>query len=354
MNNDSPVVVQTLHNIDEIISNLLLLLSEKEKAVIQKRFNLDSKGKHTLEAIGQEFSVTRERIRQIENNGLNKMRRNVFNTALKNLHDFVGNYVREHGGLYRQETLVNDLISLSDKEEGIHIPSINLSLVLHDDLETIGNTINFHPYVRVKNMRDHSIKHASSHLINQLHKHGDVRNVEKIHHDSKDYFSDIEFDVSKLTSLVDIDKRLTLLEEAMVGLKEWRHIHPRTLRDKITYILRNDKKPLHFGLISEKIIDANFDNKNVNVQAVHNELIRHDSFVLIGRGIYAMAEWGYERGTVADVIVRILSEKGELDMDDIIAEVLKKRQVKRITIQLALKNTEKFERVGRKRYTAKV
>ena len=76
--------------------------------------------------------------------------------------------------------------------------------------------------------------------------------------------------------------------------------------------------------------------------------------MLIGRGIYAMAEWGYERGTVADVIVRILADKGELDMDDIIAEVLKKRQVKKITIQLALKNTDKFERVGRKRYTSKV
>ncbi len=353
MTNDSPAVVQTLHNINEIVDNLLLLLSDKEKIVIKKRFNLDNDGKHTLESIGQEFSVTRERIRQIENNALNKMKRNVFNTALKNLHEFVTSYVREHGGLYRQETLVNDLMTLSTQDRDLHVPSINLSLVLHDDLDSVRNTINFHPYVRIKNMRDQSIKHASNHLINQLHKHGDVRNIEKIHHESKNYFKDIDFDIDKLKSLVDIDKRLTLLDDALIGLREWRHIHPRTLRDKIMYILRNDKKPLHFGKISEKIIDANFDNKNVNVQAVHNELIRHDSFVLIGRGIYAMAEWGYERGTVADVIVKILAEKGELDMDDIIAEVLKKRQVKKITIQLALKNTDKFERVGRKRYTAK-
>ncbi len=354
MNNDSPAVVQTLQTLDKTIENLLLLVSDKEKTVINKRFNLNNEGKFTLEAIGQEFSVTRERVRQIENNALNKMKRNVFNTSLKSLQDFVGSYVRNHGGLFRQETLINKLISLTPEETTVNIPSINLALVLHEDLDNIGNTINFHPYVRIKNMRDHSIKHASSHLINQLHKHGDVRNIEKIHHESKDYFSDIEFDISKLKSLVDIDKRLTLLDEALVGLREWRHLHPRTLRDKIMFILRNDKKPMHFGKISEKIIDANFDNKNVNVQAVHNELIRHEAFVLIGRGIYAMAEWGYERGTVADVIEKILAEKGELDMDDIIAEVLKKRQVKRITIQLALKNTDKFERVGRKRYTAKV
>ena len=65
------------------------------------------------------------------------------------------------------------------------------------------------------------------------------------------YLARQESDINKLKSLVDIDKRLTLLEDALVGLKEWRHINPRTLRDKITYILRNEKKPLHFGKISE-------------------------------------------------------------------------------------------------------
>ncbi len=353
MNKDNYSVVQTLHDLDGIIENLLLLLSDKEKVVIKKRFNLANEGKHTLESIGQEFSVTRERIRQIENNALNKMRRNVFNTALKNLHEFVGSYVRTHGGLFRQETLVKDLLALSEEKENTPVSAINLSLVLHEGLESIGNTINFHPYLRVKDIKDQSVKHASNHLVNQLHKHGDVRNIEKIHHDSKDYFKNIEFNINQLKSLVDIDKRLTLLDDALVALCEWRHIHPRTLRDKIMYILRNNKKPLHFAKISEKIIDANFDNKNVNVQAVHNELIRHDSFVLIGRGIYAMSEWGYERGTVADVIEKILLENGESDMEDIIAEVLKKRQVKKITIQLALKNIEKFERVGRKRYVIK-
>jgi len=71
---------------------------------------------------------------------------------------------------------------------------------------------------------------------------------------------------------------------------------------------------------------------------------------LIGRGIYALSEWGYESGTVANVIERILTENGEMSQDEIVDEVLKRRQVKKITIVLALKNGKKFERTGRKMY----
>jgi hypothetical protein len=89
------------------------------------------------------------------------------------------------------------------------------------------------------------------------------------------------------------------------------------------------------------------------MQAVHNELIRHKDFVLIGRGIYALKEWGYSHGTVAEVIESILKDKESLSEDEIIAEVLKKRQVKPITIILNLKNKDQFTRVGRKQYAVK-
>jgi len=163
----------------------------------------------------------------------------------------------------------------------------------------------------------------------------------------------LKFDIARVRSLIDIDKRLTLTENNNVGLIEWRHIHPRTLRDKILFILRNEGKPLHFNNISEKISKANFDQRSVNVQAVHNELIRHDNFILIGRGIYALGEWGYESGTVAEVIVKMLTGGKELDQEEIISKVMQQRQVKKITIVLALKNGDKFERVGRKRYKVK-
>ena len=149
---------------------------------------------------------------------------------------------------------------------------------------------------------------------------------------------------------MELDRRLKLVKKG-VGLASWRNINPRTLRDKILYILQEVQKPLHYVEIANRISESKFDRKVINVQAVHNELIRDTSFVLIGRGIYALRNWGYEDGTVAEVIVGILREKGPLERDAIIEEVMKRRQVKRITILLNLKNKPMFERVGRNVYS---
>jgi hypothetical protein len=110
---------------------------------------------------------------------------------------------------------------------------------------------------------------------------------------------------------------------------------------------------MHYIEIADRITMHNFDTKVVNTQAVHNELIRFKDFVLIGRGIYALKEWGYKNGTVADVITEILKEHGPLSRNDIASKVLEKRQVKRITILLNLKNKQLFERVGKNSFALK-
>jgi len=186
--------------------------------------------------------------------------------------------------------------------------------------------------------------------VNQLRKYGDIKPISRIERDFEKVLKDFNLNGKSFKALMEIDKRLKVVDDDKIGLYEWRHIHPRTLRDKILFVLRSEKSPMHFVDIAEKISSKTFDNKRVNIQAVHNELIRHPQFVLIGRGIYALKEWGYEKGTVADVIAKLLKEKGEMSQDDIIKNVLKNRQVKEITIVLALKNSEKFERIGRKRY----
>jgi len=346
-------VAQTVVELDSLVDNLLLLLSEKEKMVVKKRFNLDGSHKNTLQEIGEEFSVTRERVRQIEKNALTKMRRNVFNTSLRNLHDFVSKVVRDHGGLLREDILQSTLKEQLPASYKYDENNVHLSLVLHENLDCVGNTITFHPYLKEKNITDYSLKHASNLLVNDLQKSGEVRKIEELHNGLKTVFDLAKFDLTSAKSLIEIDKRLTVLDENLIGLMEWRHIRPRTLKDKILFVLRNEKKPLHFTYIVESITKANFDNKSVNLQAVHNELIRHNEFILIGRGIYALKEWGYENGTVSEVIENILKEKSEMDQEEIVKAVLERRQVKRITIILALKNSSKFERVGRKVYKFK-
>ena len=59
----------------EHVNAMLKHLGDREQKIIRMRFGLDTGRSHTLEEVGQEFRVTRERIRQIEAKALNKLRK---------------------------------------------------------------------------------------------------------------------------------------------------------------------------------------------------------------------------------------------------------------------------------------
>ena len=129
-------------------------------------------------------------------------------------------------------------------------------------------------------------------------------------------------------------------------------VNPKNIRDKIYVILKENGKHMHFNEIAAAIKDSEFKRKDVTTQAIHNELIKDKRFVLIGRGIYALKEWGYEKGTVADIIAKVLHEAGEpLHRDEIVKRVLKSRFVKETTILLNLQGKPQFKRVAKATYT---
>jgi len=64
-------------NLSDIIEDIFMVLTEKEREVVVKRFSLDNKDRRTLESIGRTFNVTRERVRQIEKIALSKLKRTV-------------------------------------------------------------------------------------------------------------------------------------------------------------------------------------------------------------------------------------------------------------------------------------
>lgn len=335
-----------------VIDNLLLLLSEKERYVVVNRFDLETRGRMTLDSIGKHFSVTRERVRQIEKNALTKLRRNVFNTRLTELQKQIRSVVDMNGGLIKESFLFAHLIG-DDSSVDFNKSSSRLAVVLSDDMDLVGNTIDFDPYVSLKYVTPKILKNFSDSVIKFLDKRNNVVMISEIFKEFKKTYSEESwFNVDFLKSLFAINKQIKVLQES-IGLIKWRHIHPKTLRDKIFFILRNGQKPLHFVEIANKIAEHNFDVKNVNVQAVHNELIRYNEFVLIGRGIYALSEWGYEHGTTKDVIIALLSKKKVMGETEIVKKVLEKRAVKKITILLALKNGSEFIKVGRKKYQLK-
>ena len=73
-NLSSPVETTTKESLRETTGDLLSNLSPREAKVLKMRFGIDMNTDHTLEEVGRQFDVTRERIRQIEAKALRKLR----------------------------------------------------------------------------------------------------------------------------------------------------------------------------------------------------------------------------------------------------------------------------------------
>ena len=124
------------------------------------------------------------------------------------------------------------------------------------------------------------------------------------------------------------------------------------MRDKAYVALSRAKKPLHFTDVARAITSASWSNRKAHPQTVHNELIKDSRFVLVGRGFYALREWGYEPGVVRDVIVRTLKDSPRpLPKEKIVELVLQKRLVKPPTVFLNLQNKTIFKRLDDGTYT---
>lgn len=109
-----------------------------------------------------------------------------------------------------------------------------------------------------------------------------------------------------IDSILDIFIDIVKGEEKYIGLESWKILNPATLKDKAIYVLKKKKEPLHFLDIAHGITEK--FGEPVKTSTIHNELIRNSEFVLIGRGIYVLKEWGYKDGTVLDVILEIFKK----------------------------------------------
>lgn len=350
LNNDAERLQGIFSEMKDQVEQLLLLLSERERFVIEQRFALEKPERSTLEEIGQHFSVTRERVRQIEKNALQKLTRNVSNFDVFNINNVAFDLLGQHGGILSEDRMISKLLL---QDTGFTVHALLFVLSLDKRFVRLSNTIKFVPYFRIAEISDKLIHSVVQIGHKALEKSGDVMSVESLRSQAIESNGALSvLSPEAVESIFDIHKEFKLIDHK-IGLISWKHIHPRTLRDKIFFVLRGNSEPLHFVAIANAIVDQQFDKKRVNLQAVHNELIRYDDFILIGRGIYALKEWGYTAGTVSDIITSLLKKTENMSEDQIIEQVLKQRQVKPITVILNLKNKPQFIRVGRKQYTLK-
>ncbi|MCC7196761.1 hypothetical protein IT413_01025 [Candidatus Peregrinibacteria bacterium] len=340
----------TKMNLSEIIEDMFMVLTSKEKEVIIKRFSLDNKPKQTLEKIGQAFSVTRERIRQIEKIALGKLRRTVENTKLSSINKIAKEIVTKSGGVYLEDKLVSEVLNRITSSQQVDGNIVKLALNINPELICMEKTNVFKPFWRLSSVPLEVIKNIIETGLSILTKKGDVMPDAAVIEEITAQLEKVKkYEPSLITSSLETDKRMKRVKEGF-GLISWRHINPRSIRDKAYIVLKKSTAPLHFVEIANKIAESGFDKKVVTTQAVHNELIRYDQFVLVGRGLYALKEWGYKKGTVADVIEDLLRKKSPMTKQEIIQGVLKQRQVKKGTISLNLQKNPHFVRVGRAVY----
>ncbi|MCF7844884.1 MAG: hypothetical protein K9M03_03600 [Kiritimatiellales bacterium] len=338
-------------NLQELLSNLFLVLTEKESKVIERRFALQGQPRQTLEKIGKHFNVTRERIRQIESIALGKLRRTVRTTKLDEVNQVAKTILHTSGGLMREDDLISAVLTRIQGSTEVDGAVLRLSFSIDSEM-TLGIRNNaFVPFWRLESLAMDDIVKIVNSMVKILKKRKSCMDVDEIISaiQKLNLFENRVPSNELIVSCLSIDERLKEIAEGW-GLTEWRFVRPRSIRDKVEIILKKSGEPLHFMEIANMIREASFDHKNVTVQAVHNELIRYPQFVLVGRGLYALKEWGYEPGTVADVIEKILKEKGALSKKEIIAEVAKQRTVKVGTISLNLQKMPYFKRVGRAVY----
>jgi hypothetical protein len=332
-------------NTEQIVQDILSGIDrEREREIVARRFGLFDR-RETLEQIGEILGITRERVRQLEKSVVARLKSQAESSDLahaKEVCESLTIYLSGHGEVARVSDVsaaVTAENSRTDQSRVAFLATLCPELVVLEDDDR------YYHAIGVASVRDaEALKADVAKLVAAVEKMGAPATIAEA---AKAAHIDNEAQAAALAST---SKSLATLNGRW-GLVNWPTVNPKNIRDKIYVILKENGKHMHFNEIAESIKKSDFKRKDVTTQAIHNELIKDKRFVLIGRGIYALKEWGYKKGTVADIISQVLREAGEpLHRDEIVRRVLKSRFVKETTILLNLQGKPQFKRVAKATY----
>ena len=326
----------------EVIS---LVEQEREREIITRRFGLYDR-RETLEQIGELLGITRERVRQLEKAILVRLKiaaEEGKTEAVASLEKVIIRTLSEMGRAARVQDLADKLYGKpTNQQERAHVAFI---ATLAPGLTVLDENDHYFQAVAIADYGDDKkLKSRIDDIVKTIKEEGKPLSLDEL-------FNKLSYEhPSQVSALASISKSLAHLKDSW-GLAKWPTVNPKNIRDKIYVILADNKKPMHFSEIAKAIKGSAFKRKDVTTQAIHNELIKDKRFVLIGRGIYALDDWGYSKGTVSDIISSVLKDAKEpLHRDEIVKRVLKSRQVKETTILLNLQSKPQFKRVAKATY----
>jgi hypothetical protein len=334
------------------VQDLLADLDARAKNIVLKRFGIEGGRPKTLESLGKQYGITRERVRQIESLSLKEVRKGAKSKRLARVSKLLHATLQEAGGVMEQGALLDAMLG-EDKASPSNRAAMLFLLTLSDEVKQYpeadrtkamwaSNQAAFERLSKVLQLAQQLFEDGTKPLTFEA-LFGKVQGRAKE--------QGLELTEAEVRTALATSKTVAKNPFGEFGLVAWTDILPKGVRDKAYLVVRREAKPLHFMQITEKINATKFDKRKAYPQTVHNELIKDKRFVLVGRGIYALSEWGYKPGTVADVLTEILrGAGGPMERGDLLKEVLKRRLVKRNTVLIGLQDKKRFKRLDGHRY----
>lgn len=339
-------------NVQNSVEDLILVLNDKERSVLTKRFSLNNKPKETLEKIWWRFSITRERVRQIESNAINKLKRVVQSSKLSELNKRAEEIILSEWWIMLEEKLISSLLlELKDNKE-VDWYWVKLALSVDSEISSNNRWSILKKFWKFNEVKNEDVDKINNVWYKILKEKGNLITSDEIASSivMLNLFHNKKPTVKFILSCFSLDKRISEVKWSF-WLMEWWFVNPKSIKDKADIILEKNWSPMHFIDIANQIAKIGFNKKSVTNQAVHNELIKYKDFVLMWRGLYWLKKWNLISWSVSDVIESIINKKWEpMKKRDIIDEVLKIREVKIWTISLNLQKNSKFLRFWRAVY----
>lgn len=322
----------------EVVKTLLADLSTRTRDVVKRRYGLAAKETMTLEAVGQIYGITRERVRQIEGIAIKAIKKSPGMTALDPVFNELKNVMDDYGGIVHEQEFLNHI-----SKDPIVQNNVHFLLVIGDAFSKLREDDQFHHRWTIDADLAEGV-HQSLRNLCQVIELDELLPEDKIvEHFMNGLDKRIPADKarSKVKQWLKLSKEIGLSPIGEWGLAKSPNVRVRGIKDYAFLVMRRKGEPMHFTEVAKAINDT--FAKKANAATSHNELIKDKRFVLVGRGIYALSDWGYTRGVVRDVIEHILRKNGPMPRKQIMDAVRKERYVKDNTILVNLKNPKFFK-----------
>ena len=338
------------------LKDVLLYCKPKERLILMRKFGLDGNKETPLQKIGKEYSLTRERVRQIETQALMRFRRLIVgNEVYMNVLQESKNILESHGGILGEDALISKIINKNlfkfSKQE------LKLILVSDFDITYLKRNKEINKAFYIEPLYEDLLTKIVLFTLQHFKERNHSQDLYEFISELKDYFAEDTKDIPSLkndlfyVNFFSIVKNITILDWK-IWLLEFDDINPKTVKLKMLYTMRRLNKPIHYQELPAKILER-FPGEVTKINTIHNELVKNnDLFVNQGLGLYWLKERGFQGGSVKDILIRIFKKNNHpMTAKELTREVLREKMVSPNTVILNLqKFKDDFQRVDKGTY----